>query len=688
MRLKGIFARNVRKTMLFSALLCCASTVCAKHMLETTNPNAALEALHLDWLDPSVSPYENFFNYANGQWQKQNPIPPEYASWGTFYILQKKVQTIVHNMLIKAANDKQVKPGSIEQKIGDFYFSGMDEDSINKLGISPLQSEFEQINQINTVNDLQRVLTSLQQIGVSTGFTFGSMQDFTNSENMIGVAFQDGLTLPDRDYYLKEDKKFKQVRSAYMHYLVNMFELLGDSPAQAVAASKVVMHIETTMAKASMTKVAQRDPKAIYHMMNVAQLDAVSPNFSWKQYFTSIGHPEIEHINLGTPDFFKKWNALLKTVSIHDWKIYLRWHLLESFAPYLSKPFVDQHFQMSSALTGTKKILPRWLRVVNTENGALGFAIGKLYVARYFPPSSKKAVIQIVNNIRKALRNDLQTLRWMTPATRAAAIKKLDLMGERVGYPDKWWDYSALVVDRGSYVLNVKHASAFLIKRDNNKIGKPIDKTEWAMTPQTVNAYYDSSMNNINLPAGILQPPFFDPKAPAAVNYGALGFVVGHEMTHGFDDQGSKFDGHGNLKNWWTADDLMKFKQATQCISAQFSDYKVDGLSLQGDLVVGEATADLGGLILALHAFQDSNAFKTAKTFHGVTPAQQFFLGAAHVWAANVRPEQARNLATIDPHPPMMYRVNGTLANMPQFQSAFSVPNLSKMVNTNRCVIW
>ncbi|KTD24282.1 MULTISPECIES: M13 family metallopeptidase [Legionella] len=653
------------------------------------NKNNPVEALHLDWLDTSASPKTDFFAYANGTWQKKNPIPPEYASWGSFNILQEKVQDTIHQMLIAAANDKNAAPGSIEQKVGDFYFSGMDEESINKLGITPLQPEFQRIEAINNLADLQQVITHLQLIGVDALFSFGSMQDFKNSQDMIGAAEQGGLGLPDRDYYLKEDKKFQQIRAAYVQHMTKMFELLGDSPEQAAQEAVTVMRIETVLAKASMSQIEQRDPNAVYHMMDLQQLDKVTPNFSWPQYFSALDQPSIQRINLATPEFFKVLNAQLQTIPLPDWKMYLRWHLIDAFAPYLSKPFVDQNFKMVSALTGTKKLLPRWKRVVSTENGALGFAIGKLYVEKYFPPASKQAALEILHDIRQALKQDLQTLSWMTPETRQAALKKLALMEDRVGYPDKWWDYSTLKVDRGPYVLNVIRASEFLNKRDLNKIGKPVDRSEWAMPPQTINAYYDPSMNNLNIPAGILQPPFFDPNAPAAVNYGAIGFVMGHEMTHGFDDQGAKFDGHGNLKNWWTEADLKKFQAATNCIVEQFSKYKVNGdLPVQGQLVVGEATADLGGLTLAYHAFHNSKYYKEAKTINSLTPDQQFFLGTAHVWAANIRPEQLRNLVTTDPHPPMIYRVNGTLANMPQFQAAFAVPDKSSMVNTTRCVIW
>ena len=669
-------------------MLCCGSmTLDAAATLDASAKEE--KALHLDWLNTGVLPGENFYAYANGTWQKQNPIPPQYATWGTFTILHEKVQKIIHQMLIEAAHDKAAKPGSIEQKVGDFYFSGMDEASINAQGVAPLQPEFARIEAIKNVHDLQEVITYLQQMGVDVCFNFGNMQDFTNSEEMIGAAMQDGLSLPDRDYYLKDDAKFKQIRRDYINYMTKMFQLLGDSATQAAAEATIVMGIETTLAQASMSQIEQRDPHAIYHMKTLSQLDQISPNFSWSRYFTAIGLPQIKRINLGMPAFFETLNTLFQTVSLNDWKIYLRWHLIDNYSPYLSQPFVQQHFQMSSALSGTKKMLVRWQRVVNTENEALGFAIGKLYVEKYVPPATKQDVLHILHTIRNVLRSDLKTLSWMTPLTRKAALKKLDLMGERVGYPSKWRDYSTLMIDRGPYVLNIKRTNEFLVKRELNKIGKPIDKTEWAMTPQTINAYYDPSMNNINIPAGIMQLPFFDPTAPAAVNYGSIGFVMGHEITHGFDDEGAQFDGHGNLKKWWTPADLKKFQAATQCIMGQFSQYKVNGdLPLQGKLVMGEATADLGGLILAYRAFHESAAYKTAKTINGFTPDQQFFLGVAHVWAANVRPEQQRNLVTTDPHPPARYRVNGTLANMPEFQAAFAIPVISSMVNQHRCVIW
>lgn len=646
-------------------------------------------ALNLDWLDKTILPESDFFLYANGTWQKENPIPPEYASWNAFYVLQENILDFIHQMLTTMAADKTLKPGSVEQKVADFYASGMNEQQINAEGLKPLQPLFNQITGIHDQKSLQSTLASLQIMGVNAGFAFGSMQDYKDSKEMIGAAFQAGLGLPDRDYYLKDDAHFKAIRDVYRQHLVAMFKLAGDSPNKAGQEAETVLSMETELAQASMSKVAQRDPNAVYHRMTIKQLEQATPTFSWVDYFKAIGKPDIASINLAMPAFFSDFNTMLTKRSLNDWQVYLRWQVLDAFAAYLSKPFVDENFRMVSALNGAKKLQPRWKRVINTENQALGFAIGKLYVEKKFSTAEKQQVLSILHDIRETLRHELQNLSWMTPATREAALKKLDKIEERVGFPDKWWDYSKLQVNRDGYVQNVMHANQFLINRDLDKIGKPVDRSEWAITPQTINAYYDPSMNNINIPAGILQPPFYDPAAPAAVNYGGIGFVIAHEITHGFDDQGAQFDGEGNLRNWWTDEDLKKFKTATQCVANQFSGYKIQNtLPVQGQLVVGEATADLGGLRLAYQAFHHSKAFKDAHVIDGFTPDQQFFLGFAHVWAGNMRPEEARNRLTTDPHPPMTLRVNGTLANMPEFQQAFPVSKPGLMRNANQCLIW
>jgi len=646
------------------------------------------DPLHPSWLDTSVSPAQNFYRYANGGWRKSHPIPAAYSSWGTFHILQIRNEEIIRQLIQDAAKG-HAAPGSAAQKVGDFYASGMDEKLIDQVGMGSLSPELDGISGIGNVKGLEREVAHLQMIGVDAMFGVGEMQDLKDSTKVIGVVGQGGIGLPDRDYYLKQDPRFKQTRALYVAHLTRTFQLMGDGRELAAREAAIVMSIETRLAVASMSRIEQRNPRAVYHVMSLVQLDQSVPNFSWGDYFREIGYPGIRSINLAMPKFFNALGKDLASVPLDQWKVYLRWRLIDAFAPDLSQPFVDEDFKMQSALNGTQKLLPRWQRVVSAENDALGFAIGQLYVQKEFPPSSKKEVLEILHNIRAALRSDMATLSWMAPATRKAAIAKLDLMGERIGYPDKWRDYSMLRIDRGPYVLNVMRANEFEQRRELNEIGKPVDRSEWLMTPQEVNAYYYALGNNINFPAGILQPPLFDPKAPAALNYGAIGWVMGHETTHGFDDEGSQFDGHGNLRNWWTPVDAKSFHAATACISNQFSGYTVDGgVHLQGKLVVGEATADLGGLMLAWRAFHASSAYRTAKTIDGFTPDQQFFIGAAHVWADNTRPEEARRLVTIDPHAPPLYRVNGTLANLPQFQQAFHIPANSPMVNAKRCAIW
>ncbi|MGH8199964.1 MAG: M13 family metallopeptidase, partial [Steroidobacteraceae bacterium] len=468
------------------------------------------DALHSNWLDTQVSPAQNFYQFANGGWQKRHPIPAAYPAWGTFNILQIHNETVIRQLIQNAAKE-HAAPGSTTQKVGDFYASGMDEKLIDRVGVSPLSPEFDGIASIRNLKDLQQEVAHLQMLGVDVMFGIGQMQDFKDSSKVIGIAAQGGLGLPDRDYYLKQDPKFTQIRAAYVAHVARSFELLGDGRDRAAAEAKTVMAIETGLAKASMSRIEERNPHAIYHVMNLTELDRSTPNFSWGDYFRQIGYPRISSINLAMPRFFGALGKDLRSLPLEQWQVYLRWRLIDAFAPYLSQPFVAEDFRMQSALTGALKLLPRWQRVVSAEDDALGFAVGKLYVEKEFPPSSKAQVLEILHSVRAALKSDLATLQWMTPATRQAAIAKLDLMGERIGYPDRWRDYSMLRIDRGPYVLNVMRANEFEQRRELNKIGRPVDLEEWHMTPQEVNAYYSPPMNNINFPAGILQPPFFDP---------------------------------------------------------------------------------------------------------------------------------------------------------------------------------
>jgi putative endopeptidase len=681
---------RLRKTLLGTTLaaffVCCAAYAGTPAGISAL---ASQDGQYPQWLDASVPPRLDFFRFANGGWINANPMPRDRSYWSVDTLLEQENQTFIRDMLLSLSKDGSAAQAGVQAKLGDFYASGMDERAIESAGIAPLLPEFERIAAITTRDDLQAEFARLQLIGVSAPLQLSQMQDFNDSSRVIALAMQGGLGLPNRDYYLKSEPVFSAARAEYVIHLARMFELLGDSTPAAEGHAKSVMALETRLARGSMPDVEQRDPRAIYHPMTLARAAALTPHLNWRGLLRGVGHPEIESLNVAMPDFFKTVDREMRGTSLADWKSYLRWQLIDTYAPFLSAAFVNEDFHMRKVLTGAQELQPRWLRVLVAEDEALGFAIGELYVARKFSADAKRAAIAMVERIRDALRDDLSTLSWMTPATRAAAIDKLGQMELRVGFPDRWRDYSALKIDRGPYVLNMLRAREFEQRRQYAKIGKPVDRSEWSMTPQTVNAYYDPSLNSLNIPAGILQPPYFDKDWPDAVNYGATGAsTVGHEMTHGFDDEGAKFDGRGNLKNWWAPQDMKKFQAATRCVAEQFSSYTVPGgLHVQGELVTGEAVADLGGLILARRAL------------HSLTPAasassqdrsldREFYLAFAHSWAGQMRPEQAQELVTTDPHPPAEFRTNGSLANDPEFQASFAIPAPSPMVKAKRCVIW
>jgi putative endopeptidase len=644
-------------------------------------------------LDRSVAPCDDFFQFADGGWVKSNPIPPAYPSWGKFNKLRDDNEDALRKILEEAAGDKNAAGGSNWQKIGDFYASCMDESAIEAAGAKPLQQEFDRITNIKDAASLQAELAHIQRGGVRALFRFGSTQDFKNSTQEIAEVRQGGLGMPDRDYYIKDDEKSVKLRAAYVLHVANMFKLLGDDDATSAAEAKTVMDIETTLAKAAMTRVETRDPDKTYHKMTVAQLREVTPYFAWSEFFAGAGAPEISTVNVAQPDFFKQVDASLGSVPLSDWKVYLRWHLIHTAAPALSAKFVDENFAFyGKELQGTKELLPRWRRCVQSTDMNLGEALGPYYVERNFPPAAKAKAVAMVKNLMDALRADLATLDWMSPATRQQAAVKLDAIMIKIGYPDKWRDYSSLKVDNGPYVGNVRRAGEFATAYDLAKIGKPVDRTEWVMTPPTVNAYYNSSMNEIVFPAGILQPPFYDPNRDDAMNYGGIGAVIGHEMTHGFDDQGSKFDAQGNLKNWWTPEDLKNFKERGDCVARQFDEFEVEaGLHENGKLVEGESIADLGGLTIAHAALEKSLEGKPEPPkIDGFTADQRFFLAFAEIWAGSFRPEFARMIVATNPHPLGPYRVRGPLSNMPSFAKAWGCGADSPMVRPadKRCRIW
>jgi len=641
-------------------------------------------------LDKTCKPCDDFYQFAMGGWMKSNPIPPEYSNWGTFTQLGDKNQQNVRQILEDAAK-VSAAPGSNEQKIGDFYASCMDTAAIDAAGTKPIDPELTRIAQIKTLFDLQDETARLQRMSVGALFRFASTQDAKDSTQVIGGANQGGLGLPEREYYLREDDKSKQLREAYLKHVAKMFELLGDSPDKSAAEAATVMTIETSLAKASMKNTDLRDPLKTYHRMTLAELKTLTPNFSWENYFKLQNHPELQEINVGQPEFFKALDAQLAITPLDDWKTYLRWHLANAAAPGLPTAFVTQDFEFrGKTLTGAKEIQPRWKRCAQSTDRALGEAVGQVYVQKYFPPEAKARALEMVHNLIAALHDDLQTLSWMGPETRAQATTKLEAFAVKIGYTDKWRDYSALKIDRASYAQNQLRSAEFEFARRLNKIGRPVDRAEWGMTPPTVNAYNSSSMNEIVFPAGILQPPFYDPKADDAVNYGGMGAVIGHEITHGFDDHGSQYDGKGNLKNWWTDGDAKNFKARAACVSDQFDAYVVEGdLHENGKLVLGESIADLGGLTISYAAYEKSLQGKPRPPDKdGFTAEQRFFLGWAQVWGANVRPEFARLQANTNEHPLPRFRGNGPLTNMAEFARAFGCKNGDAMVREQACKIW
>jgi putative endopeptidase len=648
---------------------------------------ASPDGRYPDWLDRSAAPADDFFRFANGGWIKSHPIPPDRAYWGVDAVLEQDNQSFIRDLVQNLGETAPPNGGGIERKIADFYASGMDEAAIEAAGVNPLRAELARVAAISDSDGLLEEFDHLQMMGVETPWQLGQMQDFKDSSRVIAVAMQGGLGLPNRDYYLDAGPSFAAARAAYVLHVARLFVLLGETPSVAQLHAATVMSLETRLATSSMPEVEQRDPQAIYHPMSLRAAAGLTPHMNWAGTFARLGHPEIGTLNVATPKFFAAVDQLLSDTPLADWKTYLRWQITDAYAPYLSNAFVDETFRMTQVLTGAEQLQPRWLRVLRAEDDALGFAIGELYVRQKFPPAAKRAAEVMVARIRDALRADLATLAWMSPATRSAARRKLDLMELRVGYPEQWRDYSALSIDRNSYAANVMRAKQFEQQRQLAKIGRPVDRTEWEMTPQTVNAYYNPSANSLSVPAGILQPPFFSAGWPDAVNYGTTGATIGHEMIHGFDDEGARFDGRGNLQDWWAPADLKKFRAATKCISDQFSRLTVDGgLHVQGDLVAGEAAADLGGLIVAWDAFQALPGRRSGSAGE-FTPDQQFFIAFGHSWAGSIRAEQAREMVTTDPHPPVEYRTNATLANTPGFAVAFTMAGHAR-VKVSRCVIW
>jgi putative endopeptidase len=655
-------------------------------------PLRAQEAHGLDAkdIDPTCKPCQDFFHYADGGWIKAHPIPPEYPRWGTFNLLIEQNREKLHGILEGLAARTDLAPGSDERKLADYWTSCMNEKAVEAAGATPIRPELARIAAISTPAQLQSEVARLHVDGVHVLFGFGSEQDRKNSEEMIAGLRQGGLGLPDRDYYLKDDARSKEIRGKYAAHVAKMLELLGDDAATATTEADSVMSIETELAKVSMTRVERRDPDKTYHRMAPAALAKLAPDFDWPAFFSRVDAPKIVALNVAQPGFVKGMDALLRRFDLGAWKTYLRWHVLDAAAPHLSSAFVDEDFAFKGkTLQGTEKIEERWKRCVAITDRQLGFALGRLYVAKYFPPEAKQEAEALVHNLIEALRADIKTLDWMSAPTKKAAIAKLDAFTPKIGYPDRWRDYSKFEVTPDSFETNVVRGAAYEFHREVDKIGRPVDRTEWGMTPPTVNAYYNPSKNEIVFPAGILQSPFFDAKADPAVNYGAIGAVIGHEMTHGFDDEGRKFDAHGNLKDWWTPQDAKNYEQRAACVEHQFAAYEVQpGLHENGKLVLGESIADLGGLTIAHVAYEMSLGGKKPPIVAGRTADQRFFLGFARVWAGVARPQYEQLMVRLDPHPAPQFRAVGAPSNMAAFAKAFGCKPGDAMVRKVVCKIW
>jgi len=646
--------------------------------------------IDLKALDHTCAPCADFYQFANGGWIKNNPIPAAYPAWGSFNILQQHNQDVLHTILENAAK-ANAPTGSNEQKIGDYYASCMNTAAINAAGTTPLDPLFKIVDGITAQSDVAPAIAQLQFAGVDSFFGFGANADFKNSTQNIAGVDQPGLGLPDRDYYLNSDPKSKALQTAYVAHVAKMFTLLGDDATKSADEAQTVMTIETTLAKDSLSRVERRDPNAIYHKMPVADVKTLAPSFDWDAYLSATGtHPNA--INVAEPTYFKAFSTQFATWSPQQIKTLLRWDIVHAFASSLPKTFDDENFSFyGKTLQGTTAQLDRWKRCVAATDRTLGEALGKVYVEQVFPPSAKAKALELVKYVKATLRDDMGTVDWMSATTSSRAMAKLDAFLLKIGYPNTWRDYSKLDVARDAYVANEIASAQFETKRDYSHIDKPVDRGEWGMTPPTVNAYYNPTVNEIVFPAGILEPPFFDQHADMAVNFGAIGAVIGHESTHGFDDEGRQFDKVGNLQNWWNPDDVPKFNARAQCIVDQFDALSPEpGVKENGKLVQGEAIADLGGLTVAYKAFERWQAVHPRRTIDGFTPEQRFFLGWAHVWAANQRPEFIRLLATTDVHPYDKFRVNATLSNMPQFAAAWGCKLPAAMVRPpkDRCRIW
>ncbi|HWY67310.1 MAG TPA: M13 family metallopeptidase [Terriglobales bacterium] len=656
--------------------------------------DSALRGVYVGDIDKSVNPCVNFFDYANGAWRKQNPIPPSMVRWSRRWESGETNKDVLHGILEETAKQSEkTKPGSTDQLVSDYYGACMDEKAIEQRGIEPIRPDLNLIKSMKSRADLQKVITHLNEEALFAPFAFGSNPDRHEPTNVIADFEASGLGLPDRDYYFKDDEKSKETRQKYLEHVAMVFQLAGSNAAEANATAQTVMKMETALAGASLTNVELRDPKATDHKMTVADAQMLSPNLQWQRYFSDLKVDSKVPFNVGEPKFLAEVDRQLANTPIADWKTYLTWHVLRTASPYLSSKFVDEDFAFNQKyLNGAQEMKPLWKRCAESEDSLLGEALGKKYVEKVFPPEAKTRVQEIVKNILAALHDDIEQLTWMSPETKQKALLKLSTFNPKIGYPDKWKDYSSVKITRTSYMGNVIEASKFLVRDDLDLIGKPIDRGRWGMTPPTSNAYYNPLLNEIVFPAGILVPPLFDVKANDAVNYGSIGPIIGHEISHGFDDQGAQFDEVGRLHDWWTPADYRTFQTRAQCVVDQFNSYSIEGgMHHNGKLVLGESIGDLGGLRLGYLALEKSMEGKPRpENVDGFTPEQQYFIAWGQARGDEIRPETQRQMVLTDPHPIGKYRVIGPMSNMPEFQKAFSCKESDPMVRPadQRCAIW
>jgi putative endopeptidase len=643
-------------------------------------------------MDKSADPCADFYQYSCGGWKRNNPIPPDQVSWDVYSKLYLDNLNYLRGILDEAAI-KANQTDALTQKIGDFYGACMDEATVETRGLAPLQKDLNAISLLKSSKDVTPLIAHLQLVyGRGIIFAQGSTQDPDDSEQQIAEVDQGGLGLPDRDFYIKDDAKSKETRERYMQYVQKMFEHMGDDTVTAKQNAETVMRMETALAKASMTRVDRRDPYKLKHKMKFPELAQLAPNVNWTEYYAQLQYPKFEIINVATPEFFKEVSRQITATPIGDWQTYFRFHVVNAAAVTLPKKFVDENFEFyRKYLHGAKEQQPRWKRCVQYTDEDLGEALGQVYVRKTFSPELKASTLDMVRRIEDAMGERIRALDWMSPETKQQALTKLAGIRNKIGYPDKWRDYSSVTIASADFAGNVVRAEEFERRRDINKVGQPVDHGEWGMSPPTVNAYYNPQMNDINFPAGVLQPPLYDAKIDDAPNYGDTGGTIGHELTHGFDDEGSQFDAKGNLKNWWTKDDREKFDARTKCVQDQYAQYVVvDDIHINSKLTLGEDVADLGGEILGYIAWKGATKDKDLQPMEGLTPDQRFFVGFAQWACGNERPEDLRVRAITDPHSPPKYRVNGVVVNMPEFSKAFSCKAGAAMTKdpAKVCSVW